>query len=148
MFQYLFNDIKKNSNWWVLTLQSCFEDLRVYLGFQFPKWKFTWECEGSCPHTFCTLGSMWCDSQASLARNLASPCLGGWEELKVVKGNGCSCFRPTWKLWSRVMAPKVLQTTSWVFMRSLPWAQCKRWIPIGSLGCVHTLGEACNWRMC
>jgi len=23
-------------------------------------------------------------------------------------------------------------------MCSLPWVQCKRWIPIGSMGCVHT----------
>jgi len=33
---------------------------------QLPTWEFTWECEGSLPHTLCTLctlGSMWCDSR-------------------------------------------------------------------------------------
>jgi hypothetical protein len=32
---------------------------------QLPTWEFTWECEGSFPHTLrtlCTPGSMWCDS--------------------------------------------------------------------------------------
>jgi hypothetical protein len=36
------------------------------------------------------------------------------------------------------MATKVSQITSWVFMCSLPWAQRKKWIPIGLMGCVHT----------
>jgi hypothetical protein len=35
------------------------------------------------------------------------------------------------------MVTKVLQTTSWVLMRSLPWAHHKKWIQIGSMGCVH-----------
>jgi hypothetical protein len=33
---------------------------------QLPTWEFTWECEGSFPHTLwsvCTPGSMWCDSR-------------------------------------------------------------------------------------
>jgi hypothetical protein len=36
------------------------------------------------------------------------------------------------------MAAKVLQITSWVLVHSLPWTQCKRCIPIGSMGCAHT----------
>ncbi len=40
------------------------------------------------------------------------------------------------------MATKVSQTTSWVLLRLLPWAQCKRWIPIRSMGYVHT-----HWRL-
>jgi hypothetical protein len=36
------------------------------------------------------------------------------------------------------MAAKVLQIASWVLMGLLPWTQRKRWIPIGSMGCVHT----------
>jgi hypothetical protein len=36
------------------------------------------------------------------------------------------------------MVTKVLQIASWVPMCSLPWTQCERWIPIGSMGCVHT----------
>jgi hypothetical protein len=35
------------------------------------------------------------------------------------------------------MATKVSQTTSWVPMRSLPWAQYKRRTPETSMGCVH-----------
>jgi len=58
------------------------------------------------------------------------------KELNVFKGSTC-CFRPMWKLTSYTMATKVSQTASWVLMHSLSWAQCKRWIPIGSMGCVH-----------
>jgi hypothetical protein len=53
------------------------------------------------------------------------------------KENTCSCFHPMWKLTSLTMAAKVLRTTLWVPMHLLPWAQCKRWIPIESMGCVH-----------
>jgi hypothetical protein len=56
----------------------------------------------------------------------------------MVEGIVCSYFRPMWKLASCAMVTKVSQTTSWVPMCSLPWAQCKKWIPIGSMGCVHT----------
>jgi len=61
-----------------------------------------------------------------------------WKELNVVKGNTCNCSHPTWKLTSHIMATKVLQIASWVLVCSLPWAPHKRWIPIGSMGCVHT----------
>jgi len=44
------------------------------------------------------------------------------------------CGKPTF----RAIATKMSQATSWVFVRSLPWAQRKNWIPIGSMGCVHT----------
>jgi hypothetical protein len=30
---------------------------------QLSTWEFTWECEGSLPHTLCTPGSMWYDSR-------------------------------------------------------------------------------------
>jgi hypothetical protein len=36
------------------------------------------------------------------------------------------------------MVAKMSQTTSWVPMSSLPWVQHKKWIPVGSMGCVHT----------
>jgi hypothetical protein len=60
------------------------------------------------------------------------------KELNMFEGSTCSCFYPTWKLTSHTMATKVSQITSWVFMCSLPWAQRKKWIPIGLMGCVHT----------
>jgi hypothetical protein len=60
------------------------------------------------------------------------------EEWSMVEENACSYFHPMWKPTSRVMATKVSQTTSYVFVHSLPWAQFKRWIPIGSMGCGHT----------
>jgi hypothetical protein len=56
----------------------------------------------------------------------------------VVEGNTYNCFRTTWKPTSRAMVAKVLQIASWVLMGLLPWAQRKRWIPIRSMGCVHT----------
>jgi hypothetical protein len=36
------------------------------------------------------------------------------------------------------MASKVSRIASWVHVRSLLWMQHKRWIPIRSMGCVHT----------
>jgi len=60
------------------------------------------------------------------------------EELNVFEGNTCTCFHPTWKSTSHTMAIKVLQITSWILVCLLPWAQHKRWIPIGLMGCVHT----------
>jgi len=42
-----------------------------------------------------------------------------------------------WKPASYTMARIVSRITSWVLVCSLPWVQCKRWIPIGSMGCVH-----------
>jgi hypothetical protein len=41
------------------------------------------------------------------------------------------------------MAAKVSWIASWVLVHSLPWSQHKRWIPIGSMGCMHT-----HWGMC
>jgi hypothetical protein len=64
------------------------------------------------------------------------------EELNVAERSTCYCFCPTWKPPSCTTATKVLQITSWVPMRSLPWTQHKRWIPIGSIGCVDT-----HWGM-
>jgi len=46
------------------------------------------------------------------------------------------------KLASRAMAAKVSRITLWVPMCSLPWTQHNRWIPRGSMGCVHT-----HWEM-
>jgi hypothetical protein len=65
-----------------------------------------------------------------------------WEELNVVEGNACNYYCPTWKPTSHTMATKVWQVASWVLVCLLPWKQCRRWIPIGSMGCVHT-----HWRM-
>jgi hypothetical protein len=39
---------------------------------------------------------------------------------------------------SHAMATKMSQIASWVLICSLPWTQHKRWIPIRSMGCVHT----------
>ncbi len=61
-----------------------------------------------------------------------------WEELNVVEGNACNYFRPIWKPAFRPMPIKVSQIASWVLVHSLPWAQCKKWIPIELIGCVHT----------
>ncbi len=63
------------------------------------------------------------------------------EELNVVERNACNCFCPKWKLISCATMAKVLQITTWVLVCSLPWLQCKRWIPIGSMGCVHAHGR-------
>jgi len=60
------------------------------------------------------------------------------KELNVAKGSACSCSYPSWKPTFHAMATKVSQTTSWVLLRSLPWAQHKRWIPIRSMEYVHT----------
>jgi hypothetical protein len=60
------------------------------------------------------------------------------EELNVVERNACNCCCPTWKPTFHAMVAKMLWIASWVPMCSLPWTQCKRWIPIGSMGCVHT----------
>jgi hypothetical protein len=62
--------------------------LKILLGLQLPTWEFLWECEGSCPHTFCTPRSVWNDSQVSLlAHNLATPlpcpCLGCEPKVRV-----------------------------------------------------------------
>jgi hypothetical protein len=35
-----------------------FVNLGFHLGLQLPTWEFTWECEGSFPHTLCTPKSM------------------------------------------------------------------------------------------
>jgi len=64
------------------------------------------------------------------------------EELNVLKKSVCNYFHPMWKLISCTMVANVSQITSWVLRHSLPWAQHKRWIPIGSMGCVHT-----HWRI-
>jgi hypothetical protein len=55
----------------------------------------------------------------------------------MVEGNTCNCFHPTWKSTSRTMVTKVLRIASWIVVHLLPRAQCKRWIPIGWMGCVH-----------
>jgi len=61
-----------------------------------------------------------------------------WKELNVVEGSACNCSCLTWKLTFCIMVAKVSQIISWVLVRSLPWTQCKKWIPIRSMGCVHT----------
>ncbi len=38
------------------------ESLWDFNSTQLPTWEFTWECECSLSHTFCTPGNMWCDS--------------------------------------------------------------------------------------
>jgi hypothetical protein len=56
----------------------------------------------------------------------------------MTKGSTCSCFHPMWKLAFHTMEAKMSWIASWVLMHSLPWVQCKRWILIRSMGCVHT----------
>ncbi len=60
----------------------------------------------------------------------------------MTEGKKCSCYCPMWKPTSHTMVGKVSQITSWVFVRSLFWAQHKRWIPIRLMGCVHM-----HWRI-
>jgi len=60
-----------------------------------------------------------------------------WKELNMFEGNTCNYSHPMWKVASHVMATNVLRTTSWVLMCLLPWTQCKKWIPIMSMGCMH-----------
>jgi len=55
----------------------------------------------------------------------------------MVEGSVCSCFHPTWKPTSCATVAKVLRTTSWVPMCSLPWAWHKKWTHVTSMGCVH-----------
>jgi len=61
-----------------------------------------------------------------------------WKEWNTIEKSTCSYSCPTWKLASHAMATKVLWSTSWVLVRSLPWAQHKKWTFIASMGCVHT----------
>ncbi len=65
--------ILQGNEFWPLQLHS--ENSGVLLGLQLPTWEFTWECEGSFPHTLCTPRSMWSDSRVSfLAHHLLTPC--------------------------------------------------------------------------
>ncbi len=64
------------------------------------------------------------------------------KELNVIKGSICNCPCLTWKSASHTMAAKVSQITSWCLICPLPWTQCKRRIPIRSMGCAHT-----HWRI-
>ncbi len=64
------------------------------------------------------------------------------KELNMIEGNIGSYFHPMWKLACHAMATKVLWTTSWDPMHLLPWMQHKKWIPIRSMGCVHT-----HWKI-
>jgi hypothetical protein len=61
-----------------------------------------------------------------------------WEKLNMVEGSSCSYSCPTWKPTFFLMATKMLQIASWVLVCLLRWVQCKRWIPIKLIGCVHT----------
>ncbi len=61
-----------------------------------------------------------------------------WKELNMVERNTFNSFWLTWKLASFVMETKMSRIVSWLPMYSLPWVQHKRWIPMGSMGCVHT----------
>jgi GH43 family beta-xylosidase len=60
------------------------------------------------------------------------------KELSLAKGSACNCSCPMYKPTSHTIITKVLWIASWVPMHSLPWAQHKKWIPIRSIGCVHT----------
>jgi hypothetical protein len=75
---------KKFFNPWILTPTIAFWRFGSPLGLQLPKWEFTWECEGSFPHTLLHsheyemwfLGSL-------LARTFASPYFGREPKAKV-----------------------------------------------------------------
>jgi hypothetical protein len=70
---------------------------------------------------------------------LVSTMLIRWqEELNAVEGNACNYSCPMWKPSFCTMATKVSWIAWWVLVCLLPWAQHKRWIPIGLMGCVHT----------
>jgi hypothetical protein len=89
---------------------------------------------------FACVGSAMTTSTNVQMSSLVSTLLTHWqEELNMVERNACIYYHPTWKPTSHTMATKVLRITSWVLMCSLPWTlECKKWIPIGLMGCVHT----------
>jgi hypothetical protein len=58
-----------------------------------------------------------------------------WKQLRITKINARNYSHLTWRPTFYTMTTKVSQTASWVPMHLLPWAQHKKWIPIGSLGC-------------
>ncbi len=60
------------------------------------------------------------------------------KELSVVEWNTSNFFHPTWKPAFCAKEAKMFWIASCVPMCSLPWVQCKRWMPVGSMGCVHT----------
>jgi hypothetical protein len=103
----------------------------VLLGLQLPTWEFTWECEGSFPHTLCIPGSMWSDSRVSfLACNLPTPCLGREPKARVA-----TPFHPfplllKWtRLWSWIPQPLGLGSLQRSFLYSgglcaRPWRTC------------------------
>jgi hypothetical protein len=64
-------------NQWVLTPAIAL--------WKFPKWEFTWECEGSFPHTLLHSQEheMWLPSFPLGPRNLANLCLGHEPKAKV-----------------------------------------------------------------
>jgi hypothetical protein len=72
----------------------------------------------------------------SLLVNTISICQ--WEDLSMGERNACNSSCLMWKPSSCTTTTKTSQTTSWVHVHLLPWAQHRKWIPIGSMGCVHT----------
>ncbi len=63
----------------------------------------------------------------------------------MVEGSTCNYFHPMWKPTFRTMVAKVSRTTSWVLVHLLPRMQCKRWIPIGLMGCVQRIHAIKGW---
>jgi hypothetical protein len=83
-FNTFSNDINKFSIWWVFTPTIALWKFESPLGFQLPKWEFTWSVRVHSLTLFCILGSTRCDSWASfLTRKLASPCFGCKPKAKV-----------------------------------------------------------------
>ncbi len=71
-----------------MSFDPCNYPLKSPLGFQFPKWEFTWECEGSFPHTLLHTHEheMWLPGPV-LAHTFANPCLGHKLKVRVATNN-------------------------------------------------------------
>jgi hypothetical protein len=60
------------------------------------------------------------------------------KELNMVEGSTCNCYPLTWKPTYHVMVANVSRIGSWVSCAFVVMSACKKWIPIRSMGCMHT----------
>ncbi len=65
-----------------------------------------------------------------------------FESIKELGSTSLSCYHLTWKPAFHAMVAKVLQIGSWVSRAFVAMSACKKWIPIGLMGCMHT-----HWKM-
>jgi hypothetical protein len=83
-----------------LTFQIVIWRFRNPSGFQFPKWKSTWECVGSFLHTFPHSWECDCDSLLALSTHtFPCPCFGREPKAKVVTHVIHIVYNETKNLW-------------------------------------------------